>query len=55
MQDQNSRLATLGILVFLPLWETSGRNFTNFVPLMLVCAVLSLRREKETASSRKIA
>lgn len=35
------RLASLGILAFLLLWETSGRYFTNFVPLMLVCAVLS--------------
>jgi len=38
------RLAGLGILTFLLLWETSGRYFTNFVPLMLVCAVLSLER-----------
>lgn len=36
------RLACLGILAFLLLWETSGRYFTNFIPLMLVCAVLSL-------------
>lgn len=49
------RLATLGILVFLLFWETSGRYFTNFVPLMLVCAVLSLGSEKRTAVSRKLA
>lgn len=41
------RLACLGILAFLLLWETSGRYFTNFVPLMLVCAVLSLVWKKE--------
>lgn len=35
------RLAGLGILAFLLLWETSGRYFTNFIPLMLICAVLS--------------
>lgn len=40
------RLACLGILAFLLLWETSGRYFTNFVPLMLVCAVLSLSGEE---------
>lgn len=45
------RLACLGILAFLLLWETSGRYFTNFVPLMLVCAVLSLewKKKKENA------
>ncbi|MDE6852646.1 MAG: glycosyltransferase family 39 protein [Lachnospiraceae bacterium] len=36
------RLACLGILAFLLLWETSGRYFTNFIPFMLICAVLSL-------------
>ncbi len=35
------RLACLGILSFLMLWETSGRYFTNFVPMMLVCGVLA--------------
>lgn len=49
------RLAALGLLVFLLFWETSGRYFTNFVPLMLVCAVLSLGGEKRTSVSRKIA
>ena len=36
------RLACLGILAFLLLWETSGRYFTNYIPFMLICAVLSL-------------
>lgn len=36
------RLASLGILAFLLLWETSGRYFTNYIPFMLICAVLSL-------------
>ncbi len=40
------RLACMGILAFLLLWETSGRYFTNFVPLMLICAVLSLEWKK---------
>lgn len=44
------RLASLGILSFLLLWETSGRYFTNFVPLMLVCAVLSLVGEENNAA-----
>ncbi|HBA47505.1 MAG TPA: hypothetical protein DCZ91_06845 [Lachnospiraceae bacterium] len=39
------RLACLGILVFLLLWETSGRYFTNYIPFMLICAVLSLECE----------
>lgn len=43
------RLAVLGILAFLLLWETSGRYFTNFVPLMLVCAVVSLATEGKNA------
>lgn len=37
------RMAGLGILSFLILWETSGRYFTNFVPLLLVCAVLAFK------------
>ncbi len=37
------RMAGLGILAFLLLWETSGRYFTNFVPLLLVCAVLAFK------------
>lgn len=36
------RLACLGILAFLLLWETSGRYFTNFIPLLLICAVQSI-------------
>lgn len=40
-------MAGLGILVFLLLWETRGRYFTNFVPLMLVCAVMSFNWEKQ--------
>lgn len=48
------RLASLGILAFLILWETSGRYFTNFIPLMLICAVLSLERnEKKVAPKKK--
>ncbi|MCI8307097.1 MAG: hypothetical protein HFH14_03505 [Lachnospiraceae bacterium] len=39
-------LAALGILSFLLLWETSGRYFTNFVPLMIICAVLSFGWKK---------
>lgn len=35
------RLACLGILFFLLLWETSGRYFTNFVPMFIVSAVLA--------------
>ena len=35
------RLAGLGILIFLLLWETSGRYFTNFIPLLIVSAVLA--------------
>lgn len=46
------RLASLGILAFLLLWETSGRYFTNFVPLMLVCAVLSLGGGKECETTQ---
>ncbi len=44
------RLACLGILSFLMLWETSGRYFTNFVPLMLVCGVLTFGRESKAES-----
>lgn len=40
--DLVPRLASLGILAFLLLWETSGRYFTNFIPMMLICAVTSL-------------
>lgn len=36
------RLAGLGILAFLLLWETSGRYFTNFIPLLIVSAVVSI-------------
>lgn len=41
------RLACLGILSFLMLWETSGRYFTNFVPLMLVCGVVAFGKSSE--------
>lgn len=36
------RLAGLGILAFLLLWETSGRYFTNYIPLLIVSTVLSI-------------
>lgn len=35
------RLACLGILCFLILWETSGRYFTNYVPMFIVSAVFA--------------
>lgn len=38
------RLAGLGILAFLLLWEVSGRYFTSFVPLLDVCGMLGLWR-----------
>lgn len=41
------RLAGLGILAFLLMWETSGRYFTNFVPLLLICAVLAFKWEEK--------
>jgi hypothetical protein len=41
------RLAMLGILCFLILWETSGRYFTNYVPILIVCASLTLYWKKE--------
>lgn len=41
------RLAMLGILCFLILWETSGRYFTNYVPMLIVCAALTLYWKKE--------
>lgn len=40
-------LAGLGILAFLLLWETRGRYFTNFVPVLLVCATMSFNWEKQ--------
>lgn len=40
------RLAALGILSFLLMWETSGRYFTNFVPIMIICAVMSFDWKK---------
>lgn len=40
------RLAMLGILCFLILWETSGRYFTNYVPILIVCASLTLYWKK---------
>lgn len=45
------RLAALGILSFLLLWETSGRYFTNFIPLMIICAVISFDWKKETGNN----
>ena len=36
------RLSGLGILFFLLLWETSGRYFTNFIPLLIISAVLAI-------------
>lgn len=36
------RLAGLGILAFLLLWETSGRYFTNYIPLLIVSGVLAI-------------
>lgn len=38
------RLAGLGILAFLLLWEVSGRYFTSFVPLLDLCGMLGLWR-----------
>lgn len=40
------RIAMLGILCFLILWETSGRYFTNYVPILIVCAALTLYWKK---------
>ena len=37
----------LAILCFLILWETSGRYFTNYVPILIVCASLTLYWKKE--------
>lgn len=49
------RLASLGIFGFLLFWETSGRYFTNFVPLMIVCAVLALEcKEKNKKVDKHI-
>lgn len=31
-------IATVGIMLFLMIWEVSGRYMTNFIPLILVCA-----------------
>lgn len=47
------RLSMLGILAFLILWETSGRYFTNFVPMFLISAVsvVSMRRLKSLKKS----
>ena len=36
------RLSGLGILCFLLLWETSGRYFTNYIPLLIISAVLAI-------------
>lgn len=48
------RMAVLGILAFLLLWETSGRYVTNFIPLFHVCAVLGLvRMMDKPVSARK--
>ena len=41
------RLACLGILSFLMLWETSGRYFTNFVPIMIICGILAFGKKSK--------
>lgn len=35
------RLAMVGIFCFLLLWETSGRYFTNYIPLLIISVVLA--------------
>ncbi|NTV89059.1 MAG: hypothetical protein HGA22_01645 [Clostridiales bacterium] len=35
-------LAVFGIFVFLLIWETNGRYFSNFVPVIFICAVLGI-------------
>lgn len=35
------RLAMVGIFCFLLLWETSGRYFTNYIPLLIISMVLA--------------
>lgn len=47
------RLACLGILAFLMLWETSGRYFTNFVPMMIICGVIALARLGKEREGRR--
>lgn len=41
------RLAMAGIFCFLLLWETSGRYFTNYVPMILISAVLTVGNKRE--------
>lgn len=36
------RLSGLGILFFLLLWETNGRYFTNYIPLLIISAILAI-------------
>lgn len=52
------RLAVMGIFAFLLLWETSGRYFTNYIPMMIVCAVLAISwkdfRTKPVSINRKM-
>lgn len=47
------RLAMAGIFCFLLLWETSGRYFTNYVPMIVISAILAFpwcrNKSKSTA------
>lgn len=49
------RLAMLGILCFLLLWETTGRYFTNYIPLLLICASFTLYWKKEKVRDGSVA
>ncbi len=49
------RLAMLGILCFLMLWEITGRYFTNYIPMLIVCASLTLYWKKEKVRGENLA
>ena len=36
-------MAVLGCWIFLMLWESSGRYFTNYLPVMLLCAAVGMK------------
>lgn len=49
------RLAVMGILAFLLLWESNSRYFTNFIPVIIICAVLAISWKDWTKISNRAA
>ena len=47
------RLALLGVFLFFLIWEARWRYFSNFVPIVMLCAITGLESVSDLASRRE--